>query len=70
MLGGFMIMDYIFSFIGCHVVHSFYSGCQKNLPIAGRFFCDNAYTATLFTEHYDDKRYNMKKGDTFRVSPF
>jgi hypothetical protein len=28
-----------------------YSGCQKNVPIAERFFCDNTYAAILFSEH-------------------
>jgi hypothetical protein len=35
----------------------FYSGCQKNVPIAERLFGYNTYAAILFSEHYYDKRY-------------
>jgi hypothetical protein len=35
-----------------------YSGCQKNVPIAGGFFWNTTYAAHLFPEHGYDKRYN------------
>jgi hypothetical protein len=33
-----------------------YRDCQKNVPIAGRFFCYNTYAAIYYSEHYYDKR--------------
>jgi len=38
---------------------SFYSGCQKNVPIAGRFFATTLMPPSFFSEHYYDKRYNF-----------
>jgi hypothetical protein len=37
-----------------------YSRCQKNVPIAERFFCYNTYAAIFFWEHYYDNWYNYK----------
>jgi hypothetical protein len=36
-----------------------YRGCQKNVPIAERFFCYNTYAAILYSEHYYDNWYNL-----------
>jgi hypothetical protein len=36
-----------------------YSGCQKNDPIAGRFFVTTTDAAILFSEHNYDKRYDL-----------
>jgi hypothetical protein len=44
-----------------------YSGCQKNVPISGRFFATNAYAAILFAERNYDKRYN-RENDTLYLS--
>jgi len=36
-----------------------YRGCQKNVPIAGRFSATTPYAAILFPGHYYDKRYKF-----------
>ena len=36
-----------------------YRGCQKNVPIEGRFSATNPYAAILFSEHYYDKWYKQ-----------
>jgi hypothetical protein len=42
---------------------SFYSGCQKNVPISGRFFATTFYAAILFSERDYDKRYNPARSE-------
>jgi hypothetical protein len=36
-----------------------YGGCRNNPPIEDRFSATNSYAAILFSEHYDEKRYNQ-----------
>jgi hypothetical protein len=43
-----------------HEIPPFYSGCQKNVPIAGRFFVTTTYAAIIFPEHIYDKRYKRQ----------
>jgi hypothetical protein len=40
-----------------------YSGCQKNVPIAERFFCHNTYAAILFSENYYDNWYKSYRAN-------
>jgi hypothetical protein len=49
----------------------YYSGCQKNVPIAGCFFVTTTYAAILFAEHNYDKRYRLQAaGSSFRKAAF
>jgi hypothetical protein len=36
-----------------------YIGCQKNVPIAERFFCYNTYAAVLYPGHYYDNWHKL-----------
>jgi hypothetical protein len=35
----------------------FYSGCQNNVPIGGRYFVTTTYAAAFFAEYFYDMRY-------------
>jgi hypothetical protein len=38
----------------------FYSGCQNNVPIGGRYFVTTTYAASFFSEYFYDMRYNCR----------
>ena len=44
-----------------------YSGCQKNVPIEGRFSVTTPYAAVHFPEHHYDKRYKRPRGLLERI---
>jgi hypothetical protein len=46
-----------------HDLSSFYSGCQKNVPVFKRFFLQTLMPQYRHSEHYYGKRYNMQ--DTY-----
>jgi hypothetical protein len=53
-----------------HVLSSGYRGCQKNVPIAERFFATTLMPPSLFLEHSYDKRYKwhrMPSAPTYEI---